>query len=267
MKTNNLEIALREFKILVEVNDKKIIITYNNYKIDEMLEYKQYILGLYNDYFVDLRAKLETLMLNNTSLLLNFIESKRTLFNDIKDTKGINNNRWRMYLTAKRKLENEKVLDNLKSISESIPILLEKMIKVQLYYINKASKELTSLHDMYASQKSEQNQPTIITKPKRTININKLKEYFIPTFKGMGNGNINNFDLMIEELKATFTGKEFAQIALMIYESEQMNKRKPNTFSEWYKLFCEFIDCEQKSYDPNKLRNPKERITKLFNYL
>ena len=74
-----------------------------------MLEYKQYILGLYNDYFVDLRAKLETLMLNNTSLLLNFIESKRTLFNDIKDTKGINNNRWRMYLTAKRKLENEKL--------------------------------------------------------------------------------------------------------------------------------------------------------------
>ncbi len=157
MKTNNLEIALREFKILVEVNDKKMIITYNNYKIDEMLEYKQYILGLYNDYFVDLRAKLETLMLNNPTLLLNFVESKITLFNDIKDTKGINNNRWRMYLTAKKKLENEKILDNLKSMSESIPVLLEKMIKVQLYYINKAINELTNLHSIYLLRKLNNN--------------------------------------------------------------------------------------------------------------
>jgi len=262
MKTNNLEIALREFRILVEVNDKKINITYNDYKVDEMLDYKQYILNLYNAYFVDLRAKFETLMLNgNTDTLLKFVQSKISLFEEIKDTKGINNNRYRLYRTAKKEVDiNKHDIENLKTL----PLLFDKMIKVQLYYIYRAIKELTELHNIYIPNHQAHNN----TKQKeRKIDAEKLKEYFVSTFKGMGNGSINNFDVMIEELKTDMTGKEFAQIALMIYESGQMNKRKPNTFAEWYKLFCKYIDCEQKSYDPNKLRTPKERLTKLFSYL
>lgn len=266
MKTNNLEIALREFRILVEVNDKKINITYNDYKIDEILEYKQYLLGLYNAYFVDLRAKFENLLLNNnTNTLLKLVQSRIDLFNDIKDTKGIHNNRWRFYLTAKRKSNRDPNIKSFEPLSNAFIPTLEKIMRVQLIYVQKAIKELTSLYNIYSP--NLQNEQIAAPTLKRIINADKLKDYFVSTFKGMGNGNINNFDLMIEELKADFTGKEFAQIALMIYESGQMNKRKPNTFAEWYKLFCGLIGCEQKSYDPNKLRNPKERIIKLFNYL
>jgi hypothetical protein len=105
-------------------------------------------------------------------------------------------------------------------------------------------------------------------KPQRTINVEKLKDYFCAKFKGMGNGNINHFDVMIEELKTDRTAKEFAQIAYMIYQSDQMNARKPSTFAGWYRVFCENTGIKQsKGYKPNNLKNPSDAIKKLFNYL
>jgi hypothetical protein len=102
----------------------------------------------------------------------------------------------------------------------------------------------------------------------RIIDIDKLNPYFISTFKGMGNGIINHFDTMMEELKTNRTAKEFAQIAYLIYQSKQMNNRKPNTFADWYKIFCKNIGIEQvKGYKPNNLKNPSDAIKKLFNYL
>jgi hypothetical protein len=84
----------------------------------------------------------------------------------------------------------------------------------------------------------------------------------------MGNRIINHFDTMMEELKTNRTAKEFAQIAYLIYQSKQMNNRKPNTFADWYKIFCKNIGIEQvKGYKPNNLKNPSDAIKKLFNYL
>jgi hypothetical protein len=104
-------------------------------------------------------------------------------------------------------------------------------------------------------------------KPQRTINVEKLKGYFKSTFKGMGNGNIDYFSWLIGHLKINRNEKEFAQIALMIYDSGKMNNTKPCTFREWYRIFCDCVGCEYKSYDKNKLRNPREDIKNVFNYL
>jgi hypothetical protein len=104
-------------------------------------------------------------------------------------------------------------------------------------------------------------------KPQRTINVEELKGYFKSTFKGIGNGNIDYFSWLIGHLKIDRNGKEFAQIALMIYDSGKMNNTKPSTFKEWYRIFCDCVGCEYKSYDKNKLRNPREDIKNLFNYL
>lgn len=106
-----------------------------------------------------------------------------------------------------------------------------------------------------------------IVKPQRTINNEKLKIYFSSTFKGMGNGNINHFDIMIVELNTDRTAKEFAQIALMIYDSNKMNDRKPKSFNKWYESFCECVGCEKKTYKPNDLKPLPKNLTKLFSYL
>ncbi len=72
---------------------------------------------------------------------------------------------------------------------------------------------------------------------------------------------------MIDELKANRTAKEFAQIALMIYKSNKMSDRKPNTFASWYNVFCECVRCEKKTYKPSQLTPFPENLTRLFNYL
>lgn len=104
-------------------------------------------------------------------------------------------------------------------------------------------------------------------RPQRIIDAGKLKDYFSPAFRGMGN-NINYFDTMIDELYTNRTAKEFGQIAYMIYTSKHMNSRKPATFSQWYGLFCEAIGIEKgKGYKPNNLDTPSGDLKKLFGYL
>lgn len=105
-------------------------------------------------------------------------------------------------------------------------------------------------------------------KQKRTIDAESLKIYFISSFKGIGNGSINNFDTLIDELKTDRPGIEFAKIALMIFDSNKLNARKPNTFSKWYRIFCECIGViPVKGYKPNKLKNQSEKLKKLFSYI
>ncbi len=104
-------------------------------------------------------------------------------------------------------------------------------------------------------------------KPQRIINAEELRKYFRPQFKGMGNGNLNQFDTLISELETERIGKEFAQIALMIYVSSKLNDRKPKNFKAWYTIFCNCIGCEQKKFHPKDLRKPTESLSRLFSFL
>lgn len=147
-----------------------------------------------------------------------------------------------------------------------------RMERICREYIDKSLKHLNDIYNFYLSsstsqQTTEQKQSTKTIHKERTIDAEKLQSYFLPAFKGMGNGTINHFDSMIEELKTNRSAKEFARIALIIYESDKVNRRKPKTFAEWHKIFCECIGCEQIKYDPNKLRNPRDNLKKLFAYL
>jgi len=101
----------------------------------------------------------------------------------------------------------------------------------------------------------------------RQIDVERLKPYFVSTFKGMGNGNINHFSTMIEELRTDHVPKRFAQIAWMIYDSDKMSDRKPNAFAIWYNIFCECVGCDKRTYKPSQLTPIPDNLTKLFNYL
>ena len=93
----------------------------------------------------------------------------------------------------------------------------------------------------------------------RIIDEEALKKYFIPTFKGAGNNNLNYFDYLIEDIKNVQKPKDAARMALLIYRSDKMiNTQKPNTFAEWYQFFCEMTGCTYNSdYKPSNLDTDK----------
>ena len=101
----------------------------------------------------------------------------------------------------------------------------------------------------------------------REIKTFELEIYFNASFKGIGEYKINHFEKMVEDLKHNRTAREFAQIALLIHESKQMNSRRPPHFSKWHLIFCECVGCEHVKYDPKDLRPIRKNVQSLFSYL
>lgn len=146
-----------------------------------------------------------------------------------------------------------------------IPDDIEEYVKE--YY----TKQNKIIHLKDDEIKSIQTQvESIIKEPlnsSRKINEEKLKDYFIASFKGQGR-QMNYFPTFIEEIKDITKAKEIAQIALMIYDGSQKSDRVPKEFVMWHKLFCDCLDLKPKlSYKPNKLKPISDRLEKLFNYL
>ena len=98
----------------------------------------------------------------------------------------------------------------------------------------------------------------------------EFANFFIAPFKGIGPGNINNYE-KLEEILTDNSRKrsviEYAKIALLIYNSKKMSAKKPQTFSEWYQYFCKIVGCEyNKEYKPSKLKD-FEGLEKEFAFL
>ena len=102
----------------------------------------------------------------------------------------------------------------------------------------------------------------------RKINEDGLKECFRIAFRGAGNGNIDYFtNNLLPDLKQKWSDKDFAKIALMIYNSGELTSAmRPNTFKEWYQRFCKLVGCGFHEYKPNALI-PNDRLKKAFYYL
>lgn len=97
----------------------------------------------------------------------------------------------------------------------------------------------------------------VITPPQqeeRVINEESLKKYFVSSFKGAGS-SIDYFGYLVDDIKKAQTAKDAARMALLIYNSDKMIKsQKPNTFTEWYRVFCEMTGhIYNPEYKPSKL--------------
>jgi len=138
---------------------------------------------------------------------------------------------------------NEWIDDYIKSIKEKIksPNLNNSG---QTGPITEIQKEITA-----APQQTKQK--VNITEEGKEI----LKHYFISSFKGMGNNNVNYFDdCLIPDLKKDRTAKEYATIAKLMFHSREFNKqKKPSSFSKWYEIFCNCLGIEKKTYRPKVL--------------
>lgn len=103
----------------------------------------------------------------------------------------------------------------------------------------------------------------------RVINEDELKEYFRMSFKGGGHGNIDYFTgYLLPDLKVNRSDKDFAKIALMIYNSGKLiDSMRPNTFRKWYQKFCELVGCGfHDDYKPSNLK-ADDNFKRIFYYL
>jgi len=102
--------------------------------------------------------------------------------------------------------------------------------------------------------------PHQVTIPKKSIRqfteeqIELLKGYFIPAFKGAAR-QINFFDdNLLIDLKKNRTGIGYAQIARLIYESPQSDKGfKKKPFEQWYETFCIIMDIKKLQYRKSQI--------------
>ena len=86
---------------------------------------------------------------------------------------------------------------------------------------------------------------------------------------GYPNYNLNEpYEPYTDDLKQNWSDKDFAKIALMIYDSGKlMPAMRPNTFKSWYEKFCGLVGCRfHKDYKPSIL-NPDDNLRRIFYYL
>lgn len=84
--------------------------------------------------------------------------------------------------------------------------------------------------------------------------LDVFKSYFKAPFKGMGQSEDYFTNYLIPDLKKPRNGKQYATIALLIYESEKLIlAKRPKSFASWYKEFCNILDIKECTYKPTHL--------------
>ena len=100
------------------------------------------------------------------------------------------------------------------------------------------------------------------------VDIKRLSKYFHLSFLGRNNYKANYLtENLINDLKILTDGKKVAHLALLIYDSKQINKLKPSTFSEWHTIFCECIDKNKVDYKRCKLKDLGQDFKEIFYYI
>lgn len=172
-------------------------------------------------------------------------------------------------------------LENAEKMAE--PVTLKKFDLYSLHralnpsggsYLNHIKfEDKFSYNESNSRQEIQLLTPDLKESKERSINKDKLSTYFKPKFKGMGRCE-NDFEKLCEEVE-TITkdyakkriGKKIAQIALLIYNSEKLNSRKPEYFIDWHRLFCDCFRVPYTKYFPADLEPLPKNLIELFIYL
>lgn len=97
-------------------------------------------------------------------------------------------------------------------------------------------------------------------------NLEELANYFKAKFRGFGGGHDYFSDLVKDALNLS-TDKELGMVAYLIYQSNQLNIRRPKTFSSWIRTFFKLLgktppqDTHLNKYKPNEI------ISGIFAYI
>ncbi len=97
--------------------------------------------------------------------------------------------------------------------------------------------------------------------------VEGLSPYFGARFRRDRVTGIDRLEQLADDiLTYSRRPKDFARVALMLYESSSMIC-KPNAFNVWYRLFCEVVGCRYvESYHPHNIGR-YEKIRRMFYYV
>lgn len=94
-----------------------------------------------------------------------------------------------------------------------------------------------------------------------TKNIERLKEYFTPGFKGMGKSeDVFSKNLVPSLERVRKSGKEHAAIALLIHESRYFKPSNGLSFRKWYNVYVEILGLDTSSYKPAQLKSTADDL-------
>lgn len=87
--------------------------------------------------------------------------------------------------------------------------------------------------------------------------LDGLKEYFVATFKGMGNNPDRFNENLVPALRRCQTKKQVAELALACYHSASMiQKKKPGSWNKWVDVWCKLFSIDRLPYKMNELPPP-----------
>lgn len=139
------------------------------------------------------------------------------------------------------KEEEQKFQGNLLESSDKINEWLIGYEAKGIYLSEEIEKAIVEMNPQNQSKEEK----------KREIDKERLEEQFNVKFNKK-----DYIPTIINFLEQKQKDKNLARSALIIYESQYFIKKKYNTFSDWYKTFCEIVGCKfHSSYEPNKLKD------------
>ena len=129
-----------------------------------------------------------------------------------------------------------------------------------------ASATFYDIHDNDVVNIGSINGEGTIETEKQKIDEELLASFFKAGFKGIGKGVDYFHEYLLLDLKKSRTAKDFAMIAKIIYDSEQLAIKRA-TFKLWYESFCKAIGIECSQYRPYLLETMPTELKKEFSYL
>ena len=114
----------------------------------------------------------------------------------------------------------------------------------------------------FGNKKKEKATPTT-EESAANIDAEGLKVYFNARFLGIA-GDPGFYDSFVESLRQLKTPRRAAIVAKMIFDSKVMSNKRPKTFAEWNRTFCQLIGFNTSTrYRPSQLQ-PDEQLERLF---
>ena len=161
----------------------------------------------------------------------------------------------------------------------------ENLLRVKTKYITEVIKTIDNLlnetvHNhiplnttLLSAKKEVDTKPTAepikqLPVNKEKIDVERLSKFFTPAFLGKNVYKVNYLtESLVSDVSELKNGMQVGQLALLIYESKQINRLKPKSFNRWHTIFCECIGREKVDYKKGRLKNPSDDFKKIFHYL
>lgn len=192
-----------------------------------------------------------------------FDEYTKDKLNQFKQIEGKKPYSWRPGI-VERIFYTEFIIPNEKRLNKQTAALFnyiskedqkeaKEIMKEYISYLNEKKKEYEESDEKSTHNKNGDKRDIDTEKLSQNFNT-RLNKKYIPRLKKV--------------LEADLSDKQFAGIALLIFNSQYFIKRGHSTFVAWYREFCEIVGSTyHSSYAPSALKETAEKFKQKLNFL